>query len=61
MNLCEAGIGEERASFVSAIGGGDVAAARIGREIKHISVSPGGEHDGIRLRASRFFRCAGCE
>ena len=47
MDLGEAGIGEERAFFVSAIGGGDVAAARIGREIKNISVTAGREHDRV--------------
>ena len=47
MDLREAGIGEERAFFVSAIGGGDVAAARIGRKIKNVAVTAGGEHDGV--------------
>ena len=43
----KAGIGKERALFVSAIGGGDIAAARVGREIENISVSAGREDDGI--------------
>ena len=56
MNLRETGIGEERAFFVGAIGGGDVAAARIGRKIKNIAVTAGREHDGVARRAARFFR-----
>src|SRR3954470_21273810 len=44
MNLGEARIGEERAFFVSAIGGGDVAAACVRRQIKNISVAAGGQH-----------------
>src|SRR5438874_1976988 len=47
MNLGEAGITEERATFVSAIGGGDVAAARVGRKKKNIAVTPGSENYGI--------------
>ena len=47
MNLCVAGVGKERAFFVGAIGGGDVAPARVGRKIKNISVSAGREHDRI--------------
>ncbi len=47
MNLRETGIGEERAFFVGAIGRGDVAAARVGREIENISVAAGRENDGI--------------
>ena len=47
MNLGEAGVREERAFFVSAIGGGDIAAARVGRKIENISVAAGREHDGI--------------
>ena len=38
MNLGVTGVGEERPLFVSAIGGGDVAAARIGGEIENISI-----------------------
>ena len=47
MNLGETGVGEERAFFVSAISGGDVAAACVSREIKNISVAPGGENDRV--------------
>ena len=47
MNLGVTGIGEERPFLVGAIGCGDVAAARVGREIKNISVAAGGENDGI--------------
>src|ERR1700730_14363951 len=47
MDLRETGIGEERAFLVSAICGGDVAAARIGRKIKDVAVSAGGEDNGI--------------
>ena len=43
----ETGIGKERALFVSAISGGDVATARVGREIKNVSVTAGGEHDRV--------------
>src|SRR5262249_11135952 len=48
MNLCERRIRKERASFVSAIRGSDVAPARVGREIKNVPVTAGGEHDSIR-------------
>ena len=61
MNLREAGIGEERAFFVGAIGGGDVAAARVGREIKHVSVSAGREHDGIGRVPFDFSGARDCE
>src|SRR6266567_2828024 len=47
MNLGECWIGKERAPFVSTIGGRNIAAARVGREIKYISVSAGGEHNRI--------------
>ena len=47
VNLRVAGIGEERALLVGAIGGGDVAAAGVGREIKNVAVAAGGEDDGI--------------
>src|SRR5688572_5818224 len=47
MNLGEAGVGEERALFVSTISGGDVAAARIGGEIKNVSVPARSEDDGV--------------
>ena len=44
MNLGEAGIGKKRPLFESAICRGDIAAARIRREIKNISVTAGREH-----------------
>ncbi len=47
MDLGETGIGEERALFVSAIGGSHIATARVGRKIKNISVTAGGEHNGV--------------
>src|SRR5207245_8422077 len=47
MNLRKGWIGKERAPFRSTISGCDIAAARIGREIKCVSVSAGGEHDGV--------------
>ena len=47
MNLRETRVGEERPFFVSAIGGRDVAAPRVGRKIKHVSVAAGREHDRI--------------
>ena len=47
MNLGVAGIGEERAFFVGAIGGGDVAAARVGREVEDVAVAAGREDDRI--------------
>ena len=43
----KAGIGKERAPFVSAISGGHIAAAGVGRKIKNISISAGREHDSI--------------
>ena len=47
MDLRVARIGEERALFVSAIGRGDVAAARVGRKIKNVAVTAGREHHGV--------------
>src|SRR6266536_6015605 len=54
MNLGEAGITEERATFVSAIGGGDVAAARVGRKKKNIAVTPGSENYGVAREGLDF-------
>ena len=48
MNLREAGIREKRALLISAISGGDIAAARIRRKIKNVAISAGGEHDSVR-------------
>src|SRR4029453_11620818 len=47
MNLGEARIAEEGAPFVCAIGGGDVAAARVGRKKKNIAVTPRRENYGV--------------
>ena len=47
MNLRVAGIGEERAFFVGAIGGGDVATAGVGREVKDVAVAAGREDDRV--------------
>src|SRR5437660_835805 len=47
MDLREAGIGEERALFVGAIRGGDVATARVGREVKDVAVAASREHNGV--------------
>ena len=47
MNLREGRIGKERAFFVSAICGGDIAAARVCRKIKNISIPAGREHNGV--------------
>src|SRR5438876_11489229 len=47
VDLREAGIGEERALFVGAIRGGDVATARVGREVKDVAVAASREHDRV--------------
>src|SRR6266446_6910121 len=47
MNLSEARITKKRTAFVSAIGGGDVATARVGRKKKDIAVTAGRENNGI--------------
>src|SRR6267378_871573 len=47
MNLGEAGITKERATFISAIGSGDVATACVGRKKKNITVTAGRENYGI--------------
>ena len=44
MNLGEAGITKERATFISAIGSGDVATACVGRKKKNIAVTAGREN-----------------
>ena len=43
----EARIAKECTAFVSAIGGGDVATARVGREEKNIAVTAGRENYGV--------------
>jgi hypothetical protein len=47
MNLGEAGVPEECSLFVGAIRRGDVAAARISREIKNISIAARSENYGV--------------
>src|SRR5581483_6415984 len=47
MDLGETRIGEERPLFVGAIGRGHIAAPRIRRKVKDISVTSGGKHDRI--------------
>src|SRR6266446_10068323 len=47
MDLSKTRVGEERAFFVGAVGRRDVAAPRVGREIKNISVTAGREHDRV--------------
>ena len=47
MNLGEGGIGKERAPFVSAVGGGHIAAAGVGRKVKNVSISAGCEDHSI--------------
>ena len=47
MNLGEGWIGKERAPFVSAISGGHIAAAGVGRKIKNVSISAGCENHSI--------------
>src|SRR5438128_10666840 len=54
MNLGEAGITEERATFVSAIGGGDVAAAGIGRKEKNIAVTTGCQNNSVAREGLNF-------
>ena len=58
MDLGETGIGEKRAFFVSAIGRGHVAAARVGRKIKNVSVTAGRENNRI---ASEHFDLSGAQ
>ena len=47
MNLRVAGVRHEGSAFVGAEGGHDIAAHGIGREIENVSVSAGGEDDGV--------------
>ena len=56
MNLGEGWIGKESASFVSAIRCSHIAAARVGREIEHVSVAAAGQHDGVRGMLLNFSR-----
>src|SRR6266480_3939366 len=54
MNLSEARIAKERAAFVSAIGGGDVATTGIRRKKKNIAVTTGRENNGIARESINF-------
>src|SRR5438477_438005 len=47
MNLGETRIGEQRASFISAIRCSDVASARVSREIENVSITSGGKHNRV--------------
>src|SRR5438045_9459522 len=47
MNLGEARITEERATFISTIGSCDVAAARVGGKEKDVAVAASGQNDGV--------------
>ena len=52
MDLGETGIGKERAFFIGAIRRRDIAPARVGRQIKDISIAPGGQHDRVAGKAT---------
>src|SRR5438270_5296488 len=54
MNLGETRITKKGATFVSAIGGGDVAAAGVGRKEKNIAVTAGRENYGIAGKSIDF-------
>src|SRR5438477_6095891 len=47
MNLSETRITEERAAFVSAISGGDIATAGVGRKKENVAVTAGCKNNGI--------------
>ena len=47
VDLREAGVGEGRAALVGAVGGGDVAALGVGREVEDVAVAAGAEHHGV--------------
>src|SRR5438105_11964096 len=47
VNLGETGIAEEGATFICAIGGGDIAATRISRKKKDVAITAGCENNGI--------------
>src|SRR5438477_9161675 len=47
MYLGEARITEERAAFVSAISGGDIATAGVGRKKENVAVTASGKNNGI--------------
>src|SRR5207248_6517707 len=54
MDLGETGVSEQCASFVGAIGCGDVATPRVSRKIKDIAIPAGREHDRISSKALNF-------
>ena len=54
VNLRVARIGERRAFFVSAPGGGDVATFGVRREKEDVAVTAGGEHHGVAGVRSNF-------
>ncbi len=56
MNLGVARVGEERAFLIGAIGGGDVAAAGVGREVERRCRSRRSRGRPHRPRAGRFLR-----
>src|ERR1700730_10575915 len=56
MNLRETGIREEGAFFVRAIRRRDVAAARVGCEIKNIPIAAGRKHDRVGRDVVDFTR-----
>ena len=56
MNLGEARITKKGAAFVSAIGGGDVATARVGRKKKNIAVTAGRKNNGVAGESTDFPR-----
>ena len=47
MNLGETGITEERAAFIGAISGGDIATAGVGRKKENVAVTAGCKNNGI--------------
>jgi hypothetical protein len=54
VNLGVAGIRHEGSAFVGAEGGHDIAAHGVGGEIEDVSVSAGGENDGVGGVGSDF-------
>ena len=56
VDLGVAGVGEQRAAFVSSISGRNIAALGVGREIEHVAVSAGTKQDGIAGVAADFAR-----
>ena len=56
MDLGEAGIGEEGALLIGAVSGGHIAAARIGRKIKNISITARSQNDRVPCVSLDFSR-----